>query len=771
MKKLTLSWFDLWIGLFLVVLLLTLFGDTLFTPGVVIYSKDATYFYPNEVVLEASGYGDDFLVWNPYFGGGAPGLGKIQVGMFYLPLMLLRPFFSVETTLDLDAVLHLFLAGAGVYLLMRQLAVDRIPALFAAVAFMLSGSFAPRLFAGHASVIRAVAWSGWLLFVYIRLLHNRTWRSAVFTALVIGLVITGGHPQMSLIVLILPLLYFFALFLPECVRARRWRVLWSGFFWSAMAVMIAVGLTAVQILPYLSWLNQTVRAAGNAFESLDAMVQHSFLWQHFLTFFMPTAWYDPANVVSISLENKSSFWESSAFSGVLTMLILGIGLTLRSPEQQANRRFFAGLAVAALLFSMGTINPLYEFLYRTMPYIRAPGRFMLWWTLATAVTAGITLDILLKNPTALKRFFRMAYVLALSAIFLMVGWKLINPLLATMLQEYSALSQIYIRLTQQTIGFNIAQLAIKLSIMAVLFWLIGRWREYGRYWGILLVLGLTVEMSLFAVAVATPMPLTSLYIPESRYSQFAFELEKHRFDGYRQPPLYLIPTLTHVENGEESSKLSALLETANGTNLLAANFKISQDVLNEDWQLEQRQNGWNLFTNYHNLPRIYAAPAVHQVADDAEALKIVGDLSFSGWQEAIVVRPTDQEKVTLLNRFHSQLLNPDSQTFSGRYLSYRNNQLEAEVITDRPMMIIFSEMYDDDWRVLVNGQPDFLWRVNYTFRGVLVDAGTHIISMEYHSSPYRLGAAISLITLLSIVGMMLYVHFVAGGWTNATDVR
>ena len=100
MKKLTLSWFDLWVGLFLVVLLLTLFGDTLFTPGVLIYSKDATYFYPNEVILEASGYGDDFLVWNPYFGGGAPGLGKIQVGMFYLPLMLLRPFFSVETTLD-----------------------------------------------------------------------------------------------------------------------------------------------------------------------------------------------------------------------------------------------------------------------------------------------------------------------------------------------------------------------------------------------------------------------------------------------------------------------------------------------------------------------------------------------------------------------------------------------------------------------------------------------------------------------------------------------
>lgn len=147
-KRLKLHQYDLLAGLFLAGLLMLLYGQTVFTPGELLYGKDVSYFYPNEIVLQDAGFGSEFPLWNPYFGGGAPGLGKIQVGMFYLPVALLRALFDVETTLDLDAVLHLFLAGMGVYLLMRQFKVARIPALFTAVAFMLSGSFTPGLLLG-----------------------------------------------------------------------------------------------------------------------------------------------------------------------------------------------------------------------------------------------------------------------------------------------------------------------------------------------------------------------------------------------------------------------------------------------------------------------------------------------------------------------------------------------------------------------------------------------------------------------------------------------
>ncbi|MCA9955683.1 MAG: hypothetical protein KC434_13230, partial [Anaerolineales bacterium] len=220
---------DLLAGLFLAVLVILLYGQAVFTPGELAYGQDASYFYPHEVILQASGFGADFPLWNPYFGAGAPGLGKIQVGMLYPPLVILRALFDVEMTLDLDAALHLFLAGLGIYLLMRQLKVGQIPALFTAVAFMLSGSFTPRILAGHASVLRVLAWSGWLLWAYIRLLKRGTLLNIVLTALIIGFVILGGHPQMSLMVLLLPLGYFGVYFLPGRIRAKKWRELAVGF--------------------------------------------------------------------------------------------------------------------------------------------------------------------------------------------------------------------------------------------------------------------------------------------------------------------------------------------------------------------------------------------------------------------------------------------------------------------------------------------------------------------------------------------------------------
>ena len=80
----------------------------------------------------------------------------------------------------------------------------------------------------------------------------------------------------------------------------------------------------------------------------------------------------------------------------------------------------------------------------------------------------------------------------------------------------------------------------------------------------------------------------------------------------------------------------------------------------------------------------------------------------------------------------------------------------AEVTTNQPMMVVFSEMYDTGWQAAVNGQPATLWLVNYAFRGVLVDAGTSTITMQYRPQTYRLGVIISGLTGLFMLCMGVY---------------
>ncbi|MCK5662314.1 MAG: hypothetical protein KAI17_02460, partial [Thiotrichaceae bacterium] len=630
--------FDL---LFIAILVGILFGGTLFTSGQLIYSHDITYFYPNEVVMEASGYGDNLPLWNPYYGAGYPGLGKIQVGMFYIPLMLLRSLFSVETTLNLDVMLHLFVAGSGMYILMRQLSVARTPALFTAIAFMLSGSFSPRIFAGHASIIRSIAWTGWLLFAYIKLLHKPSWKLAVLTSVFIGFVMLGGHPQMSLIVLLIPLSYFFARFIPDRVREKEWSKFWHGLGWSITAVILALGLTAIQTIPYILWQSQTVRPTGNAFESLEALTAHSFLWQHFLTFFMPTIWFDMRQSLSITLAGTAHFWENSAFTGVLTLLIIALGMMVHSKKHLSNRRFFIGLAFAGLFFSMGTINPIYKFLYQTMPYIRAPGRFMLWWTFGISISAGLALDILLKQKVMPIKPWKMGIGLMITAIILLTSWWQFNNIVSSILSNSFQFSLDLIQLTRQTFTKNIILLAITLGFTASLLLLISRWEKYQHYTEILLIAGISLEMVLFTIPITPPMPLAWLNSPESPFIGFDFQADTYRFDGGREPPLHLIPTLVHVYNGEENRKFTELLGilnsmrngasegVPNGLNLLAANFRITDKIIDDDqWLLLQQQNEKQVYTYRDNLPRIYAAPVVRQVTDEGEALQIVGDLQF-----------------------------------------------------------------------------------------------------------------------------------------------
>ena len=67
-------------------------------------------------------------LWNPTLYGGAPFVGDIQAGFLYLPnlaLFLVNPAFSY-TSLQWLAILHLFWAGLGLYVLLRTLRFETV---------------------------------------------------------------------------------------------------------------------------------------------------------------------------------------------------------------------------------------------------------------------------------------------------------------------------------------------------------------------------------------------------------------------------------------------------------------------------------------------------------------------------------------------------------------------------------------------------------------------------------------------------------------------
>jgi hypothetical protein len=68
--------------------------------------------------------------------------------------------------------------------------------------------------------------------------------------------------------------------------------------------------------------------------------------------------------------------------------------------------------------------------------------------------------------------------------------------------------------------------------------------------------------------------------------------------------------------------------------------------------------------------------------------------------------------------------------------------------TERPAVLVLRETYSPRFHCRVDGREVPIWRANYLFRAVLVPAGDHLVEFVYVAKGLRLGAAITLATLL-----------------------
>jgi transposase-like protein len=66
-------------------------------------------------------------------------------------------------------------------------------------------------------------------------------------------------------------------------------------------------------------------------------------------------------------------------------------------------------------------------------------------------------------------------------------------------------------------------------------------------------------------------------------------------------------------------------------------------------------------------------------------------------------------------------------------------------------LLVVSDAYSSDWKVLVDGKPATLYRANYALRGVWVPAGQHTIAFVYRPLSFIVGSSVTLITLVGLI--------------------
>ncbi len=164
---------------------------------------------------------------------------------------------------------------------------------------------------------------------------------------------------------------------------RSW---YSQLLWRPVVGLVLLGsafagtaaLTAPQVLPMLQLTRHSIRQGGLSFSEATAF---SLSPRELLAGMLPT----PDGFVSTA--------EYFGFIGILAVALALLAL-VTSYRRRATLGF-AGLALVALFLALGVANPLYPVLFEILPGLdlfRVPARWLLLYTFAASVLAGIGLD-------------------------------------------------------------------------------------------------------------------------------------------------------------------------------------------------------------------------------------------------------------------------------------------------------------------------------------------------------------------------------------------
>jgi hypothetical protein len=362
-------------------------------------------------------------LWNPYTYAGHPFLADTQAAVFYpvsnFVLALTWPWTSPGARLyflQVEAILHIALAGFFVYLLVRDLTSSRPAGFIAGCCFAFSGYLTgyPPL---QLAILRTAIWLPLLLWLLHRALTEpRGWRWWLGAALATATAIFAGHPQTWLY-----LGYTAGAFILWHFAARIWRrrttshppqpTPLQSLPGLILFVVLALALSAAQLLPSLEFAQASVRAEVDyAFVSGGFPLQDTWqiLLPGVLTQFSPLY----ISVVGLGL------------------VILGIGNWLFGSSSHAPPPpptpytlhptpytllpFFTLLTLIALLLSYGGNAFLYPIFYGIAPgwdLFRGQERAALMVALGLSVLAGYGAAAIPTMALRLRRWWALFFML------------------------------------------------------------------------------------------------------------------------------------------------------------------------------------------------------------------------------------------------------------------------------------------------------------------------------------------------------------------------
>jgi hypothetical protein len=695
--------------------------------------------------------------WNPYLFGGLPYIAAMHGDIFY-PTAWLRWIMPVDLAITWGMAVHFVLAGWLTYGFARALRLGWTASVTAGVAYELSGIVASQMSPGHDGKLFVSALTPLAFWVVLQAVRDgRRWAYGAFS-LVVALLILG-HYQMCYFLLMA--LGLWTLFLALWAGEGRDPRPWIPVVLLAMAVAVGIGITGLQVLPFLDYIKYSPRAAGGP----------STGWAWVNSYAMP-----PSEIFTWVLPQFNgvldNYWGSNPIKFHTEYLgVLPLVLACFAWGDRSRRRLVVALLAGAALFQLIAFaghTPFYRPFFEFVPMLkkmRAVGMVFFLVAFSVAILAGIGLDRVLAGQVPPRRTL---YVLGGFAGFALLGaigalQPIVEGLALPERMETAVANAPALRL-------GALRLLLFVCLAGGILWSAAAGRVGGAVAAVL-------------IAGLTSADLWSIDRLFYQFSPRAAELFR---DDAITSRLRQEPMPFRVLNAQGTYPQSTLMAYR-----IPSVWGYHGNELRFYQELGDKDQGWRnllspnlldlLAVRFLILAETRQVPGYHQVLGPVAST--FGDSAVLYERDTIpryarvlasaAKTPEPQVVPTVVNpRFPAGqvALYPDTSSLSLPALaqplpastvaatvsdwSPGRMTIALEGRNPGPSFLIISENWYPDWKATVDGQPAAVRRADHTLLSVVVPSGAKVVALRFRSDAYERGKFVSLASLLLALAMV-----------------
>ena len=681
-------------------------------------------------------------LWNPYTFNGMPFQADIQTALFYIPNLLLTlavqgdrlHFLWVEALI----VAHFVVAGFSMYLLSVNFGLERPYALFSGMVYALSGFMITH--AIHHTFISQVAWTPLVLLLFRKTILDRSLFAMLLAGLVLGHSILGGAPQFTLYTF----LFLLAYFLFELIAALRSHGLarsWTMIPLGAGVIVLAVALTAIQLLPTVELAGLSARAEITFEKSSESSLE----WEQLVTILVPKFFGASGAQGSTYWLAQSAwdYWETCLYVGIPGLIAVAGAIPLARKNRTV--AFLFGVMIFSLLYALGDNFVLHSFFFHVVPgfdKFRIPGRMSFLFTLCAAALSGFGLRWLFCSMTGAAREFQQFLVTA--AALGAAGWIAAQ---AGIFQP-SENAALYRQIHPAVVSGATTALLLILVVCAIL--LLAQRKIFSG--AIALVAILLVQVA--DVHVFGYSQNNGDLSPEVYYGRTAELVKAIKKDG--ETEYFRVNSrkggAMMLDRNQGMVDRIFLMEgyTPLGLQRIyppGASWPVICDMLNAKYRItldsEKRTMGMETATGY--LPRA-------NVVYDA---RIMRDSLVAPFMASPAFDPS--RMVVLEERPDLPVADTSYDPgWSAGITHYSENAIALSVTMPKNGYLVLSEIYYPGWNATIDGTKQQLYRADWNLRAVPVAAGTHAVEVRFEPESFARGAWISAGALLCALGGLFY---------------